>query len=198
MSISFKGISKRYTAPVLADFSAELPECGLVLLTGPSGCGKTTLLRILLGLSSADSGEVCGTEGLRFSVVFQEDRLFESFTIADNLNAPLAKKLASEQLDALLSSLGLEGVAGQYPNELSGGMRRRAAIARALAFDGDVFVLDEPFTGLDEYARQLVIDQLLRRREEKLILLVTHDPLPLKEYASQIIALSPLVPTGSI
>lgn len=190
MSISFKNISKRYDAPVLSNFSAELPEKGLVLLTGPSGCGKTTLLRILLGLLPADSGEFCGAKGLRFSVVFQEDRLFESFTIADNINAPLSSKLAPEELDKLLSSLGLEGVAGKYPNELSGGMCRRAAFARALAFDGDVFVLDEPFTGLDDYARQLVTDQILRLKKDKLILLVTHTPHLFAGDAAQVIALS--------
>lgn len=198
MSISVRNITKRYEAPVLSDFSADLPEKGLVLLTGPSGCGKTTLLRILLGLLPADSGEIRGADDLRWSVVFQEDRLFERFTVADNINAPLPNSLAPAEIDRLLLALGLDGNADKYPCELSGGMRRRAAFARALAFDGEAFALDEPFTGLDDHARQLVIEQILRLKKEKLVLLVTHSPLLLREEATRIIVLSPGISSDPI
>ena len=131
--ISLLHIWKGYHTEVLKDVTAELPSTGLVLLTGPSGCGKTTLSHLILGLIKPDRGEIKGTEGLRFSAVFQENRLFPGFTVADNINAPLKQKLTDSEMDELLNKLGLSGIAQQYPNELSGGMQRRVAFARALA-----------------------------------------------------------------
>lgn len=176
MGITLEQVSKHYQKEILHDISISFPEQGLILLTGPSGEGKTTLAHMILGILKPDSGKVLGIEGMRFSAVFQEDRLFEDFTIADNINAPCKDKLSDSQLNALLQSLGLEGTAHQYPGELSGGMKRRVAFARALAFDGDFFLLDEPFSGLDEKAKALVSRQILSLCQKKAVLLITHAP----------------------
>lgn len=187
MGIKLENICKQYQKPVLSHFSAELPERGLVVLTGPSGCGKTTLAHILLGLVKPDGGHVSGTDGVRFSVVFQEDRLLESLTAAENINAVCKQKLHDEQISTLLSGVGLKEAFSRRPGEMSGGMRRRLAFARAVAFDGDVFVLDEPFAGLDSAAKELVTAHIVTISTAKPVVLIVHNALPFAETAVQII-----------
>ena len=189
--ISLLHIWKGYHTEVLKDVTAELPSTGLVLLTGPSGCGKTTLSHLILGLIKPDRGEIKGTEGLRFSAVFQENRLFPGFTVADNINAPLKQKLTDSEMDELLNKLGLSGIAQQYPNELSGGMQRRVAFARALAFDGDLFGLDEPFAGLDDHAKSLVIRQIISLCQNKLVILIVHHSAEFDDLPHRAISLAP-------
>lgn len=189
--ISLCHIWKGYHTEVLKDVTAELPSTGLVLLTGPSGCGKTTLSHLILGLIKPDRGEIKGTEGMRFSVVFQENRLLPGFTVADNINAPLKQKLTDSEMDKLLNKLGLPGIAEQYPHQLSGGMQRRVAFARALAFDGDLFVLDEPFAGLDDNAKSLVIRQIVSLCQNKLVLLIAHHSAEFDDLPHQVISLAP-------
>ena len=189
MGITLQNITKRYQKDVLSDFSAKLPEHGLVVLTGPSGSGKTTLVHILLGLVKPDSGTVSGTGELKFSVVFQEDRLFGHLTAAENINAVRKEKLGQAQIEELLNTVGLHDIADRYPDELSGGMRRRLAFVRAAAFDGDVFVLDEPFAGLDSAAKELLTAQILKLTETKLVVLIVHNPLPFREASAQVIIL---------
>ncbi len=175
MALSFDNVSFHYgETEVLRDFSLTLPGRGVVCFLGESGCGKTTLLRLLLGLEAPERGAVTGRDGLRFAAVFQEDRLLPWLTVRDNLAVPLRGEKAAAAVEKALRLVGLEHAGELYPDELSGGMKRRAAIARALAYGGDVLVLDEPFTGIDEARWQELACLLRKEYEEKLILLVTH------------------------
>ena len=144
-------------------------------LTGPSGCGKTTLLRCIAGLMKPDAGSV-SVKG-RISVVFQEPRLFPWLTAAQNLNVVLtAKSGAAEWLERA----GLADAAGKYPAELSGGMRQRLSICRALAYGGDALLLDEPLKGLDASLRREFCELVRRESAGKTLLLVTHDAADLE------------------
>ena len=158
---------------VLSDFSLTVPAGTRIALMAPSGAGKTTLLRILLGLERADGGRVEGVPA-RVSVVFQEDRLCPWLSVAENirLTAPRAK---DGEIAHVLSSLDLAGEENTPAAELSGGMARRAAIARALVFDGEMLILDEPFRGLDEDTRARTAACIFEMAEGKTLLLITHD-----------------------
>ncbi|MBS5344387.1 MAG: ABC transporter ATP-binding protein [Clostridium sp.] len=160
---------------VLKDFNADIPTGQVTLLTAPSGKGKTTLLRILMGLETADSGEFSDFSGLKQSAVFQEDRLCENLSALSNI------KLASPQLqnqiiEEALSNVGLKEYAHCPISEFSGGMKRRVAILRALLADYDILFLDEPFKGLDAETKALVMSDVKQRSQGKTVILVTHDP----------------------
>ena len=146
---------------VLQDFSCELEEGRVTALMAPSGAGKTTLLRILLGLETADSGEITGLSGKRLAAVFQEDRLLDFMTPVDNIRLP-EPKIERAVILREMAAMGLTGCENQPVRELSGGMRRRVAILRALLCGADVIALDEPFKGLDEATRARVIDETKR------------------------------------
>ena len=155
---------------VLAGFSAEIPLTGTTAVEGPSGSGKTTLLRTLAGLIAPQSGAIFGLSGLRAGFLFQEDRLLPWRTALENVCEVTDERTAR----ALLDRLGLGGAADQRPQALSGGMRRRTAIARLLAFGGDILLLEEPFTGLDEAVKRVCADAILSQNVH--IVVVTHDP----------------------
>ena len=159
---------------VLQDFSCELEEGRVTALMAPSGAGKTTLLRILLGLETADSGEITGLSGKRLAAVFQEDRLLDIMTPVDNIRLP-EPKLERAVILREMAAMGLTGCENQPVRELSGGMRRRVAILRALLCGADVIALDEPFKGLDEATKALVVAETKRLCAGKTVLLVTHE-----------------------
>ncbi len=163
---------------VIDGFSANISENTAIM--GASGEGKTTLARIILGLETADGGEVKFERKPTFSVVFQEDRLFEDFFAVDNValafgsdkNRAEAKKEAAE----ILSTLGISEDEQNKPTwAFSGGMKRRVALARALSKTSDILVLDEPFKGLDTDTRQICAECVKDRAKGRLILLITHD-----------------------
>ena len=135
----------------------------------PSGWGKTTLLRIASGLDRDFEGEV--EKGGRNVVLFQEDRLVEGISALSNL---LALGKGKEECLASLSILGLEGQERKKVSELSGGMKRRVAIARVLLMDGDRFFLDEPFTGLDGETKEAVASVLKKKLKGKTVVVVSH------------------------
>ena len=161
--------------PVLRDVCLRLPAGRASCLMAPSGAGKTTLLRILMGLETPDAGAVRGLEGARFAPVFQEDRLLEALDAAGNIRL-VSPRLSPGALSDALRRFGLEGCAGQPVRTLSGGMKRRVALLRALLSDGDVLLMDEPFSGLDEATRETVIRETLRLIGGRTALIVTHDP----------------------
>ncbi len=176
MSIRLMNVSVRYgEKEVLSSISLTLPENGAVALFGPSGSGKTTLLRVLAGLECPKSGQVEGLSGKRVTMVFQEDRLLPWYTAYENVLLALPDAMPNRERVARdwLSRMELADAADQLPAELSGGMCRRVALARALAYGGDILLLDEPFNGLDDALRGRVAAHI--KNAAPLIVLVTHD-----------------------
>jgi len=191
--ILVEGVTKRYltsSGPVeaLRDVSLVVEEGAFCTLIGPSGCGKSTLLGMLGGLVAPDQGRllvegspVTGPDPRRVATVFQEAGLFPWRTTLQNVEfglelqgvpAERRRKAATE----LLGPLGLGGFAEKYPRELSGGMKQRVAIGRALALDAKILLMDEPFGALDEQTRVLMGEWLLDiwRRTRKTVIFVTH------------------------
>lgn len=155
-------------------FSHTFPKRGVVAVTGVSGSGKTTLLRLVAGVERPAAGRVLLAPDTVFSMVFQEDRLLPTLDARGNVLAALGKGAEAAALaDRCLARCGLAGEETRYPAELSGGMRRRVAIARAMAVDSGILLLDEPFKGLDDALRRRVADFVLERRD-RLVLLATH------------------------
>lgn len=171
MSIRMNGVSFAYgDTPVLQNVSWELPDNGVVCLWGPSGCGKTTLLRLLAGLEKPLTGSVEGVG--RVSMVFQEDRLLPWFTALENVTVTGADEVKARKQ---LLALGLtEEETTALPCNLSGGQQRRVALARALAADSDLLLLDEPFNGLDEGTWQNVVPLVTAYAATRPVVLVTH------------------------
>lgn len=156
---------------ILRDFSLTVPNGGRVCLMGASGEGKTTILRLLLGLERPCCGAVSVPEGTRFSAVFQEDRLLPWKTALENA----ALFSDAQKAAAMLTALGLGDSLHQRPDALSGGMKRRVALARALCHPFDVLVLDEPLTGLDGETKARCLAAIDAAVEGRTLLLATHD-----------------------
>jgi NitT/TauT family transport system ATP-binding protein len=164
-------------------FSARNEE--FVCLVGPSGCGKSTLLRLVAGLTQPSNGSVAFSGwdgGPRCAMVFQDPALFAWLSVVDNVAFGLEtqgvhRDERRRRALALLERMGLQDFASHYPHELSGGMRQRAAIARALVTEPQVLLMDEPFRALDAQTRLLLQEDLLRLYSERplLVLFVTHD-----------------------
>ena len=196
--ISIRNVTKNFGGKnVLNGLSLEIPRGETLVIMGQSGCGKSVLLKIITGLISADSGEIWfdGTEisslngkkinNLRrkIGMLFQSAALFDSMTVAENVafmldqHTDLDKREMRKVVDEKLSLVDLEGVQDLRPAELSGGMRKRVGLARALAFDPEVILYDEPTTGLDPVTCT-EINQLIKDLHERLqvtSVVVTHD-----------------------
>ena len=171
MSVFFENVTFSYgKTPILQDVSWHLPDHGVVCLWGASGCGKTTALRLLAGLEKPKSGKVNGVG--RVSMVFQEDRLLPWHTALENVTLTGAGEGSAREILALLGLTEEEMAA--YPDHLSGGQQRRVALARALAAENDILLLDEPFNGLDEGAWQDVVPLIRKAAESRPVVLVTH------------------------
>ncbi len=171
MSIFFENVSFSYgKTAVLSGVTWHLPDSGVVCLWGASGCGKTTALRLLAGLEKPSSGAISGVE--RAAMVFQEDRLLPWRTALENVTLIGADETRAREL---LVTLGLAADdANAYPQHLSGGQQRRVALARALAAESDILLLDEPFNGLDEGTWQDVVPLIKEAAESRPVVLVTH------------------------
>ena len=173
--IELKNVSFSYgDRPILDNFSLTVKDGQCVCLKGPSGCGKTTVLRLVLGLLTPDSGTVSGAE--KPSVVFQEDRLLNGFSLKTNILLPPLTESQRIKAIGLLKEAGLSDSLGKKARALSGGMKRRAAIVRAVAFQGDILILDEPFNGIDP-ENKLKMAEMIRREfldKGKPVLMVSH------------------------
>ncbi len=171
--LEFESVSFSYDEkPVLENFNFHAEKGTVTCVLGPSGLGKTTLMNLAAGLLKPQKGRVKLFEG-RYSFIFQEDRLLPWLTSIENITAIGAKK---EQAEIFLEKVGLFEAAEKYPNELSGGMKRRLAIARAFAFGGDVFFIDEPLQGLDVKTYAKILSLLKCELEEKTAMVITHSP----------------------
>ena len=171
--------SRRKMRVILEDVSLDIAEHEFVCVLGPSGCGKSTLLRIVAGLEKQSLGTV-DTKS-RPSVVFQEHGVFPWLTAAENIAYPLRlrgvpRAERKERVDELLAMMGLKDFASYYPGQISGGMRQRVSVARALADDGSVLLMDEPFGALDEQTRVSLQQELLRiwEKTSKAVMFITH------------------------
>ena len=207
MSIKVEGVGKRYgDFQALQDITFEVPGGGLTALLGPSGGGKSTLLRLIAGLEPPDEGrvliageDVTNIPARRREVgfVFQHYAPFKHLSVYDNVafglsirKTPKAKIRA--RVHELLALVQLEGLANRYPNQLSGGQRQRMALARALAVDPQVLLLDEPFGALDARVRRDLRAWLRRLHDEVHVttLFVTHDQEEAMEVAEQIVVVN--------
>jgi sulfate transport system ATP-binding protein len=205
--IEVDGVSKRYgDADALRDVSVVVPDGSLTALLGPSGGGKTTLLRCIAGLEEPDTGVIrmdgrdvthvpVRRRGIGF--VFQHYAAFKHMSVADNVAFGLTvRKRPKREVDARVSELlelvGLSHLAGRRPHQLSGGQRQRMALARALAVDPNVLLLDEPFGALDARVREELRTWLRRLHDEVHVttLFVTHDQTEAMEIAEQIVVVN--------
>ena len=175
----------RAAQPVLSGFSLTIPDGARICLSAPSGSGKTTLLRLLAGLEKPQAGSISGLSGLSLSMVFQEDRLLPHKTVLQNV----ALFSNDSRAAALLTELGLGSSLDCLPEELSGGMKRRAALARALAHPFDLLLLDEPFTGLDDDSKAVCLQAVRREIEGRTLVLSTHTPAEAEALGAEIILL---------
>ena len=195
MSIAMKNVTFGYvTTRICEGLGWTLPENGVVCLWGPSGCGKTTLLRLLAGLEKPQGG-VIEPSGYPVSMVFQEDRLLPWLTVRQN--AALACGDAV-RVDGLLDAVGLADYADSTPDAISGGQQRRVALVRALAADSDLLLLDEPFTGLDEETKMLILPLIRKAATEKPVVLVTHIAAEAEALGAAIIPLGGLPLKGNL
>ncbi|MBC9733015.1 sulfate/molybdate ABC transporter ATP-binding protein [Nocardioides marmotae] len=207
MSIDVSGVNKRYGDFVaLQDINLSLPTGQLTALLGPSGGGKTTLLRIIAGLETADSGSVVieGVEATRLPVqkrnvgfVFQHYAAFKHLSVARNVafGLEIRKKPKAEikaKVEELLHLVHLDAFADRLPSQLSGGQRQRMALARALAIEPSVLLLDEPFGALDAKVRKELRDWLRRLHDEVHVttVFVTHDQEEALEVADEIVVVN--------
>ncbi|MEV4410392.1 sulfate ABC transporter ATP-binding protein [Catellatospora sp. NPDC049609] len=207
MSIEITGVSKRFGDFVaLDDVSVSIPSGGLTALLGPSGGGKSTLLRIIAGLETADTGrvEIEGVDATRLSpqkrnvgFVFQHYAAFKHLTVARNVAFGLEirkkpKAEIRERVDELLRLVHLSQFADRLPAQLSGGQRQRMALARALAVQPSVLLLDEPFGALDAKVRKELRDWLRRLHDEVHVttVFVTHDQEEALEVADEIVVIN--------
>lgn len=172
------------------DFELQLDAGELVCLLGPSGCGKTTLLNLMAGLDSRFEGRLEGLDRCRLGYLFQEPRLLPWRTVAENLS--LVAPARTDQLQPLLRDLELEGCDHQYPGQLSLGMARRVALARALMVEPQLLLLDEPFVSLDPptaQAMQRVLQRVRQRYPAMAVLMVSHDVREALALADRILVL---------
>ena len=175
--IVFDKVSKSFDGrPVLQEVSAVLPRGGSLALMGPSGSGKTTFGRLLLGLEKPDHGRITGVDGLRFSCVFQEDRLVEGLSALQNMALVLPRPRLAALRNAFMSVGLCEEDLHKPVRDLSGGQRRRVALVRVVETESDYLVLDEALKELDAAAHALCTAYLLQRRGPRGLLLITHNP----------------------
>ena len=207
MGISVRNLRKSFGSfQALDDVSVDVPDGSLTALLGPSGSGKSTLLRVIAGLEEPDGGEVViddlnatGLPPQRRNVgfVFQHYAAFKHMTVRDNVGFGLRirkrpKAEIRQRVDELLHLVQLDGFADRYPAQLSGGQRQRMALARALAVEPRVLLLDEPFGALDARVREELRDWLRRLHDEVHVttVLVTHDQEEAMEVASRIVVMN--------
>jgi len=201
--LSIRNLSKTYHTKesetiAVKDFSIDIMEGEFVVIVGPSGCGKSTILSILSGLLKPSSGEIVYklTKPLSIGYMLQNDHLFPWRTILKNvlLGLEIQGRTTPENIEKAkkqLETYGLGKFMHQYPYQLSGGMRQRAALIRTLAIDPDILLLDEPFSALDYQTRLAVSEDIVSilKKEKKTVIMITHDLNEAISMASRVVVL---------
>lgn len=179
--VQIKGLYKAYKDNVvLENLNMDFPKNRITVVTGPSGCGKTTLLNIISGIEKADKGKVIKSNE-DISYIFQEDRLLPQLTVYNNIAFVLKSTMNTADIKPIvekyLSLVKMVDAKDKYPSQLSGGMKRRVAIARAFAYKSRLLLMDEPFKGLDDKLKEEIIHQFLEvyKEDKRTIIFVTHD-----------------------
>lgn len=195
IALQFRSIARRFGAvEVFRDLSLEILNGEFVAIVGPSGCGKTTLLNIASGHDAPDAGTVEREGEIR--MVFQQSGLFPWRTVRENIELGLRdirdKAEAARQREELVQLIKLEGFEDHYPHQLSGGMRQRVELARALAGNSDLLLMDEPFSALDYLTRLRMRQELARilAQRPRTVLLVTHDIEEAAQLADRVLVLT--------
>lgn len=169
--VLFENITVKYgDKTVINDFNADLSDNRITALTGPSGSGKTTLLSVAAGILKPSGGRFVCDE--KISVMFQEPRLFPWLTALENVSAVMSEDAPRNRASQILKSVGISEF-DKYPSELSGGMKQRVAFARALAYDSELLLLDEPFSALDTDNRKQMLELLAA--DGRRVIFVTHN-----------------------
>ncbi|MBV7273595.1 ABC transporter ATP-binding protein [Clostridium thailandense] len=179
--VQIKNLHKSYdNHKVLNNLSMDFIRNKITVITGPSGCGKTTLLNIISRIEKEDSGEII-LNNKDISYIFQEDRLIPHLTVYENIAFVLKSKMRKEEMkniiDKYLAMVKLTEYKDKLPSKLSGGMKRRVAIARAFAYKSELLLMDEPFKGLDDKLKSEIIEYFLKiyKEDKRTVILVTHD-----------------------
>jgi NitT/TauT family transport system ATP-binding protein len=198
--VALHGVGKifRNGATALSDVDLDVAPGSFLSILGPSGCGKSTLLRIIAGLVPASMGEVSRDFGGGIGFVFQEPTLMPWATVWENVYLPLrvageGRRQAAAAIAEALRAVGLDGFAKAYPRELSGGMKMRVSIARALVTSPRLLLLDEPFAALDEITRFRLNEDLLRLWQERgwTVIFVTHSVFEAVFLSGRIVVMTP-------
>lgn len=187
--IEIRNLNKSFGAlTVFSDFSLSVKKGAFTCVTGPSGCGKTTLLRLIAGLDKPDSG-VIEKGGASLGYVFQEDRLSENYSAVSNIRFVTGKRMSDEDIRRHLTEIGLKDFTDRKVCDFSGGMKRRVAIARAICYNADILLMDEPFKGLDAALKTGVMDYVKKYTVGKTVIYVTHDPTEAEYMGGEIVRL---------
>lgn len=195
---AFYDVSEDRITLAITDVNFSVKRGEFVCIVGPSGCGKTTVLRILAGLEQQLSGEVRIESATPPAMVFQEASVLPWLTVAQNVAFPLSlrgvpKAQQDERVNELLALTGLNEFAGARPHQLSGGMKQRVSVARALVDDRDILLMDEPFGALDEQTRLTLQQELLSiwERTGKTVVFITHSVDEALTLADRVLVMSP-------
>jgi len=199
--LQIKDLSFSYPSntPVFAGLNLDLQKGERLAVMGPSGCGKSTLLSLIGGLLKPTSGSITN-HFQKIAFVFQEPRLFPWLTVRENLETVLNSKADVGRIHEALEAVGLVDCEELFPEELSGGMKSRVSLARAMLYGGDLFLLDEPFAALDEALRRDLIGQLkvYLSQNEAAAIFVTHQKEDAEAFANRCFMLSPREKTESL
>lgn len=190
MGINLSHVCKSYgDKNILNDFNYEFTSESITIISGKSGIGKTTLLNLLLGIEKPDSGIIQQESISRVSAVFQEDRLIENLSAKKNIEVVLDNKNWEEVIKQAFIELGLKGEESTKALKLSGGMKRRIAIIRAILYPSDLIIMDEPFKGLDEKNRRLAIKFIKNNLNKRILIISSHDSRDVEDFNGNLLNL---------
>lgn len=182
--MKFENITKSFNGKeIISDFTRDIPDGKITYIMGASGIGKTTLLRIIAGLDTDFSGNI--EKSGKIAYVFQEPRLFPALTVKENVEIVGGTNDSKD----ILSTVELDGCENMMPNELSGGMKMRLSIARALYSDADIYLMDEPFSALDDETKNRIVPKIFAFLKGKTVIIVSHSLDEAASYADNTINL---------